>query len=198
MDIPHTDRHRALGDAEATAVLFHKIMASERGQLAVADALKRGTREQWMPQHVPAKEFDVLPDEPGVYWFMDAAGKPLYIGMSIHIQKRVRSHFSGTTASSKRQILMRDMRSLKHELAGSEWMAAVMEDVRIRAHWPPLNRAQKQPRAYRSIVHYVDRQGRNRLAVRPTRHTRRPSHLPQRGFGQKVAPPASARPRPAV
>ena len=172
MDIPHTDRHRALGDAEATAVLFHKIMASERGQLAVADALKRGTREQWMPQHVPAKEFDVLPDEPGVYWFMDAAGKPLYIGMSIHIQKRVRSHFSGTTASSKRQILMRDMRSLKHELAGSEWMAAVMEDVRIRAHWPPLNRAQKQPRAYRSIVHYVDRQGRNRLAVRAQQGTR--------------------------
>ena len=171
MDIPHTDRHRALGDAEATTVLFHKIMASERGQLAVADALKRGTREQWMPQHVPAKEFDVLPDEPGVYWFMDAAGKPLYIGMSIHIQKRVRSHFSGTTASSKRQILMRDMRSLKHELAGSEWMAAVMEDVRIRAHWPPLNRAQKQPRAYRSIVHYVDRQGRNRLAVRAQQGT---------------------------
>jgi DNA polymerase-3 subunit epsilon len=103
---------------------------------------------------------------------LDAAGKPLYIGMSIHIQKRVRSHFSGTTASSKRQILMRDMRSLKHELAGSEWMAAVMEDVRIRAHWPPLNRAQKQPRAYRSIVHYVDRQGRSRLAVRAQQGTR--------------------------
>ena len=39
------------------------------------------------PQHVP-EEFDVLPDEPGVYWFMDAAESP-YIGMSIHIQKRV-------------------------------------------------------------------------------------------------------------
>ena len=164
--IPHRDRHRAMGDAEATVALFHQIAATERGRLAIDDALKRGTREHWMPQHVPASEFDALPDEPGVYWFLDAQGKPLYIGMSIKLQQRVRSHFSGTTAGRKRQILLRDMRSLKHELAGSEWMAAVMEDVRIRAHWPPLNRAQKQPRAYRTIVHYLDRQGRSRLAIR--------------------------------
>jgi len=164
--IPHRDRHRAMGDAEATVALFHQIAATERGRLAIDDALKRGTREHWMPQHVAASEFDALPDEPGVYWFLDAQGKPLYIGMSIKLQQRVRSHFSGTTAGRKRQVLLRDMRSLKHELAGSEWMAAVMEDVRIRAHWPPLNRAQKQPRAYRTIVHYLDRQGRSRLAIR--------------------------------
>ena len=164
--IRHVDRHRAMGDAEATVELFHQIAASERGQAAIADALKRGTRENWMPQHVAAAEFDALPDEPGVYWFLDSQGKPLYIGMSIKLQQRVRSHFSGTTASRKRQILLREMRSLKHELAGSEWMAAVMEDVRIRAHWPPLNRAQKQPRAYRTVVFYRDRQGRSRLAIR--------------------------------
>ena len=166
LDIKHVNRHRAMGDVEATVELFHRIAASERGEAAIADALKRGTRENWMPQHVPAAEFDALPDEPGVYWFLDASGKPLYIGMSIRLQQRVRSHFSGTTASTKRQVLLRDMRALKHELAGSEWMAAVMEDVRIRAHWPPLNRAQKQPKAYRTVVHYVDRQGRNRLAIR--------------------------------
>ena len=164
--IRHVDRHRAMGDAEATVELFHQIVASERGKLAIDDALKRGTREHWMPQHVAASEFDALPDEPGVYWFLDAQGKPLYIGMSIKLQQRVRSHFSGTTASRKRQTLLRDMRSLKHELSGSEWMAAVMEDVRIRAHWPPLNRAQKQPRSYRTVVHYKDRQGRSRLAIR--------------------------------
>ena len=155
-----------MGDAEATAELFHQIYDSDRGQTAIAEALKRGTREHWMPQHVKASEFDVLPDEPGVYWFLDGQGKPLYIGMSIKLQQRVRSHFSGTTASRKRQTLLRDMHSLKHELSGSEWMAAVMEDVRIRAHWPPLNRAQKQPKSYRTVVHYTDRQGRSRLAIR--------------------------------
>ena len=164
--ITHVDRHRAMGDAEATAELFHQIYDSDRGQAAIAEALKRGTREHWMPQHVKASEFDVLPDEPGVYWFLDGQGKPLYIGMSIKLQQRVRSHFSGTTASRKRQTLLRDMHSLKHELSGSEWMAAVMEDVRIRAHWPPLNRAQKQPKSYRTVVHYMDRQGRSRLAIR--------------------------------
>ena len=164
--ISHVDRHRAMGDAEATTELFHQIFDAPRGQTAIAEALKRGTREHWMPQHVKASEFDALPDEPGVYWFLDRQGKPLYIGMSIKLQQRVRSHFSGTTASRKRQTLLRDMHSLKHELSGSEWMAAVMEDVRIRAHWPPLNRAQKQPKSYRTVVHYVDRQGRSRLAIR--------------------------------
>merc|ERR1712185_287020 len=99
-----------MGDAEATVELFHQIAASERGQAAIAEALKRGTRENWMPQHVAAAEFDALPDEPGVYWFLDSQGKPLYIGMSIKLQQRVRSHFSGTTASRKRQILLREMR----------------------------------------------------------------------------------------
>ena len=165
-NIPHLDRHRAMGDAEATVELFHQILAEERGKLAISDALKRGTREQWMPQHVQAEEFDALPDEPGVYWFLDCQAKPLYIGMSIKLQQRVRSHFSGTTASRKRQTLLREMRSLKHELSGSEWMAAVMEDVRIRTHWPPLNRAQKQPRSYRTVIQYQDRQGRDRLAIR--------------------------------
>ena len=172
LGIEHTNRHRAMGDALATTTLFGQIFATERGQAAIQDALQRGTREHWMPQHVPAKEFDALPNEPGVYWFMDGSGKPLYIGASIQLQQRVRSHFASASTSGKRQTLNRDMRSLKHELAGSEWMAIVMEDVRIRAHWPPLNRAQKQPSVYKNVVHYLDRQGRNRLAVRAQRSPR--------------------------
>ena len=179
LGIQHVNRHRAMGDVEATLTLFHRIVNDERGQKAIEDALQRGTREHWMPQHVQASEFDSLPDEPGVYWFLDSSGQPLYIGMSIRLQQRVRSHFSASTVNAKRQKLLRDMKSLRHELSGSEWMAVVMEDVRIRKHWPPLNRAQKQPKAYRSVVHYVDRQGRNRLAIRPQssgRHALRVFH----------------------
>lgn len=179
LGIQHVNRHRAMGDVEATLTLFHRIVNDEKGQKAIEDALQRGTREHWMPQHVQASEFDSLPDEPGVYWFLDGSGKPLYIGMSIRLQQRVRSHFSASTVNAKRQKLLRDMRSLRHELSGSEWMAVVMEDVRIRKYWPPLNRAQKQPKAYRSVVHYVDRQGRNRLAIRPQssgRHALRVFH----------------------
>ncbi|MDA0728609.1 MAG: exonuclease domain-containing protein [Bacteroidetes bacterium] len=172
LGISHTNRHRAMGDAMATAELFHRMFMTPRGALAIDEALKRGTREHWMPQHVDSAEFDGIPNEPGVYWFLDGQGRPLYIGMSVHMQQRVRSHFSGTTASYKRQTLMREMRSLRHELAGSEWMAAVIEDVRIRSHWPPLNRAQKQPAAYRTVIHYIDRKGFHRLAIRTQRSSR--------------------------
>ena len=83
LGIQHVNRHRAMGDVEATLTLFHRIVNDERGQKAIEDALQRGTREHWMPQHVQASEFDSLPDEPGVYWFLDSSGQPLYIGMSI-------------------------------------------------------------------------------------------------------------------
>ena len=92
-------------------------------------------------------------------------GKALYIGMSIKLQQRVRSHFSGTTASRKRQILLREMRSLKHELAGSEWMAAVMEDVRIEPMATPQPRPKTAPRLPHGGV-LPRRQGRSRLAMR--------------------------------
>ena len=35
-----------------------------------------------------------------------------------------------------------------------------------------MNRAQKQPSVYKNVVHYLDRQGRNRLAVRAQRSPR--------------------------
>ena len=51
------------------------------GQAAIAEALERGTREHWMPQHVKASEYDALPDE---RWRVlvprRARPKPLYIG----------------------------------------------------------------------------------------------------------------------
>ena len=72
---------------------------------------------------------DALPDEHGVYWFLDRQAKPCYINAGIKLQQRVRSHFSGTTASRKRQPCCATCTASKHELSGSEWMAAVMEDV---------------------------------------------------------------------
>ena len=47
-----TDRHRALGDAEATAQLFSILLAKDEEQL-VAGMLRRASPEQRLPAHVP-------------------------------------------------------------------------------------------------------------------------------------------------
>ena len=129
---PHRPTPGARG-AEATRCLSHKTAEARDTRAMDAPARARqGIRR--------------APHEPGVYCSWTPRQTP-YIGMSIHIQKRVRSHSHHRVF--QRQILMRDMRSLKHELAGSEWMAAVMEDVRIRPLAAPGPR--NNP-ALRSIV----------------------------------------------
>ena len=48
-----------------------------------------------------------LPDAPGVYLFMDAGGRALYVGKAKSIRKRVASHFSKSSVSGADEMLSR-------------------------------------------------------------------------------------------
>ena len=51
-----------MGDAEATATLLHLMMARPQAETVIADVIKRGSREHWLPQHVPVEDYERLPD----------------------------------------------------------------------------------------------------------------------------------------
>src|SRR5690606_10939484 len=86
-------RHRAYGDAEATAQLFEKIVLNDRKQL-IRSMLEEELSEDAFPPNLSKERVDDLPEETGVYYFMDAEGKPLYIGKNKNIRKRVIQHFT--------------------------------------------------------------------------------------------------------
>lgn len=172
LGISNAARHRAMGDAFATAQLFHHLWSLPHGPRTIEDALKKGTRESWLPQHVPATDFDHLPTGPGVYQMLDSHGAPIYIGMSHHVQTRIRSHFTGTLASARRQALLRDVHRIVAEPTGSTLYARILEDVLIRTHWPIHNRAQKHQPMLHLVVAYRDRQGYDRLMIKRARSTR--------------------------
>lgn len=44
------------------------------------------------PAHIDRASLDALPAAPGVYFFLDAHGMPVYIGKSVNIRSRVLSH----------------------------------------------------------------------------------------------------------
>ena len=94
LGISNDARHRAMGDCAATVELFHRMMKTERDAEVVSSMLKRGERESWLPQHVPASDFERLPTKPGVYRFLDRKGTAIYIGMSHNVRHRVRTHFN--------------------------------------------------------------------------------------------------------
>src|SRR6201991_1990027 len=68
LGIDNESRHRAAGDAEATAELFTLLLNSDTGN-HIAEALKQRSREQVLPPNLPKQDVDRLPYSPGVYYF---------------------------------------------------------------------------------------------------------------------------------
>ncbi|MEY5044430.1 MAG: hypothetical protein RJA19_1657 [Bacteroidota bacterium] len=169
MGIPNDARHRAMGDCAATAELFHRMLAEPGTVEVVERMLARGSRESWLPSHVPVSDFEALPEGPGVYRFLDRQGAPLYIGMSHAVRTRVRSHFQGAAGSDRQQMLRREVHGLEAEATGSVLYARLWEDVLIRRHWPAMNRAQKLQPTFCCVVRYRNRQGLDVLALRKSR-----------------------------
>ncbi|MFL5808277.1 MAG: PolC-type DNA polymerase III, partial [Flavisolibacter sp.] len=60
LEIPIQNRHRAGGDADATVILFEKILKNDR-QGAVTQMLYGKTREQYLPPNLPVEQIASLP-----------------------------------------------------------------------------------------------------------------------------------------
>ncbi|MBX4191077.1 ethanolamine utilization protein, partial [Candidatus Saccharibacteria bacterium] len=86
-------RHRAYDDAQA---MWHFIQHSVQNFPAplIETAIKQQIKSPSLPKNIDPNLVQNLPDGAGVYIFQDDDGRPLYIGKSISLKKRVLSHFS--------------------------------------------------------------------------------------------------------
>jgi DNA polymerase-3 subunit epsilon len=173
LDIPVSDRHRAMGDAAATSLLFRKLLDNDSAGV-IREMLKRGSREQYLPLQVSADAIDQLPNQAGVYYFQDQKQNILYIGKAKDLRKRVISHFSNNSTGRKKQELMRKVHRIDYALTGTEFTASILESVEIRKHWPVFNKSQKQIEFNFGIFLFEDQQGRKRLGIDRLRKTSRP------------------------
>jgi DNA polymerase-3 subunit epsilon len=164
LNIPIENRHRAMGDAEATAILFSRLLEWDKeGHREVM--LKRMVKEQQLPSNLPREMIDNLPSSPGVYYFKDKEGKVIYVGKSINIKKRVSSHFVGHNPGLQRQNFIKHIFSISFELCGTELMALLLEANEIKRLWPLYNRAMKGFEPKYALFSYEDQNGYMRLAI---------------------------------
>ncbi len=168
LHIQLTDRHRAKGDAMATAALFSMILKAN-GQEHISQMLKKGSREAYLPMHLPVTDINKLPETPGVYYFHDQKHKVIYVGKAKNLQKRVTSHFSNNSSSRKKQELIRHVHRISFALCGTEFTASVMESLEIKKHWPQFNYSQKKCEFSFGLFRYEDQQGRQRLGIGPVK-----------------------------
>lgn len=178
LSIPMRDRHRAMGDAEATAHLFSELLQHDHTGI-IQGMLKRGSREGYLPLHLPAADIEQLPHAPGVYYFHNQKQKVIYVGKAKDLRQRVTSHFSNNSASRKKQELMRNVHRISYALTGSEFTASILESLEIRRHWPRYNSSQKTLEFGYGFFLFEDIQGRKRLGIDRLRR----SSVPLARFG---------------
>lgn len=167
------DRHRAGGDAAATVTLF-KLMLQQDAKGVIPASLKKTSKEQTLPPHVPKGDFLKLPAAPGVYYFHDQSGKVVYVGKAKNIKSRVNSHFSNNSDSRQKQNFLRHIYSISFQPTATELMAAILESTEIKRLWPAFNTSQKKPEELFGIFVYEDQNGYMRLAIEKKRKNANP------------------------
>ena len=162
------NRHRAMGDALATAKIFSSLLRRDQtGE--IEKSLKRNSGEMVLPPHLDRSVVEGLPDETGVYYFHDHHGKIIYVGKAKSIKKRIYSHFSGTASEWNRTKVRNEIHHISCELTGTELIALVHEAQEIRRLWPRYNLAQKELYEVWGIHSYEDRNGFLRFTIGTTK-----------------------------
>jgi len=164
LDIQLENRHRAGGDADATAILFSLLLDWD-SEKVIEKMIKKTAQDQRLPPNLPPEDFEQLPEKPGVYYFYNQDKKVIYIGKAINIKKRVASHFSGNSVKAQRQNFLREIYSISFEVSATELLALLLECSEIKHLWPTYNRALKRFEPKFGLYHYEARNGYKYLAV---------------------------------
>jgi len=80
----------------------------------------------------------LLPDNPGVYQFIDSDGTVIYVGKAKNLKKRVTSYFS-KNQSGKTTALLKKTFDIRHIVVDNESDALLLENNLIKKHQPRYN-----------------------------------------------------------
>ena len=98
-----------------------------------------------------ANSLKLLPNYPGVYQFLDANGRIIYIGKAKNIKNRVQSYFSSKHDYYKTKILVQSIKKIEHHIVDSEEDALLLENNLIKTHQPKYNVLLKDDKTYPRI-----------------------------------------------
>ena len=156
LGIDNTARHRAEGDAVATAKLFELLLQ----QKDFDPIYKNMGVDRIMTRRVDnIKEYILkkLPEECGVYYFLDKDQQIIYVGKSVNVYNRAQSHFN--TKDKKGKRMLHELTNVDFVHTGSEIIALLLESAEIKKHKPKYNRQRLSESYSHSIVWEVDEAG---------------------------------------
>lgn len=173
LGIPIEERHRAHGDAHATAILFHHLLKCDKKGI-IESMLKTKSKEQFLPPNIPSELIRQLPQQPGVYYFHDKKGKVIYVGKAKSLAKRVNSHFSNNKPNRQKQEFLKKIYNISYKTTATELMAFILESIEIKKIWPEQNHSQKRFEPTFGLYSFEDRKGYMRLCIEKKKKNLRP------------------------
>lgn len=145
-----TGRHSALGDARALW-RFAQVIGREKPAEEIAAAVRRLLKIPSLPPQLAPEALQGIPDCPGVYRFFGVNDLALYIGKSVNLRERVRSHFSSDYRNSNDQRLSAEISRLDWiETAGE--LGALLLESRLVKEVAPLHNAMLRRRRTNCVI----------------------------------------------
>ncbi len=137
--LPTTQRHRAMGDVLVLQAWLQR-MAEVHGPQALrahAQALLQGAAS--VPPQLQT-DVDAIPDGPGVYLFHGDGALPLYIGKSVHLRRRVLSHFQADHSDPREMRISQQLRHIEVRPTAGAFGALLLEARLVKQLQPLYNR----------------------------------------------------------
>ncbi len=173
LDIPISQRHRALGDARATVELFKKILQVSGSN--INEYLIKESKKISLPPLLSRETYENLPSIPGVYYFYNKEGDIIYIGKAKDIKKRASSHFRVDIKRKKDIELKNSIAHIEVKSTGNELCALLIECHEIKKYRPRFNIGLNRVRFPYSLILKKDKNGQYYL--HPTKSQLEKSYL---------------------
>jgi DNA polymerase-3 subunit epsilon len=148
-NIPVKARHRAMDDTMAIHY-FAQLAYDEHGEELFEQAVAKQLKTQYLPAHLDFSELENIGNVPGVYIFKDEVHRPIYVGKSITLKKRVISHFQSMLP--KEVKMSQQVYSVETIPTGSELAALLLESKLVKELQPLFNRMLRRQKSYAILV----------------------------------------------
>jgi excinuclease ABC subunit C len=89
-----------------------------------------------------------LPENPGVYQFINLSGKIIYVGKAKNLKKRISSYFKKNHENYKTDILVRKISDIRYIVVDSEQDALLLENSFIKKLQPKYNVLLKDDKSF--------------------------------------------------
>ena len=93
-------------------------------------------------------QLKALPENPGVYKYIDSKGTVIYVGKAKSLKKRVYSYFNKNHDSYKTNLLVKNINEIQYVIVDTERDALLLENILIKKLQPKYNILLKDDKTY--------------------------------------------------